>query len=110
MDRFIARENIKHFVDRLETETDQPTRSTLQKLLLAEVDKFAKLSDRSDALDENIFRVENKIERLHASGLASEPQRFEYLEELRDLLTSKRHMVARLIDQSAVLPSGAGRS
>lgn len=90
MDRFIARENIKHFVDRLETETDQPTRSTLRKLLLAEVDKFAKLSDRLDALDENLSRVGNNIERLRSGGLVSEHQRLKNLKELRELLISEK--------------------
>ncbi|MGT2468590.1 hypothetical protein ACVOMV_33245 [Mesorhizobium atlanticum] len=57
MDRFIARENIKHFVDRLQTETDDATRATVQRLLIAEEDKFAKLSERLDMVDQNILRI-----------------------------------------------------
>lgn len=57
--RFTARENIKHFVDRLQRETDRHTRWTLQKLLLEEEDKFAKLSERLDIMDQNILRIAN---------------------------------------------------
>lgn len=40
MDRFIARANIRHFGDRLQSEADQAMRSRLQKLLVAEEDKL----------------------------------------------------------------------
>jgi hypothetical protein len=42
MDRFIARENIRHFRDRLISETDPTVRSSLQRLLVEEEDKLAK--------------------------------------------------------------------
>lgn len=41
MDRFIARENIKHFRDRLWSENDRDVRSSLKQLLVAEEDKLA---------------------------------------------------------------------
>jgi hypothetical protein len=41
MDRFIARENIRHFRDRLWSESDPDTRLRLHRLLLAEEDKLA---------------------------------------------------------------------
>jgi hypothetical protein len=41
MDRYIARENIKHFRDRLWSEIDQDVRARLQQLLVAEEDKLA---------------------------------------------------------------------
>lgn len=40
MDRYITRENIKHFRDRLSSEIDPKARALLQKLLIAEEDKL----------------------------------------------------------------------
>jgi hypothetical protein len=42
MDRFIARENIKHFRDRLRSETNPDTRTLLETLLLQEKDKLGR--------------------------------------------------------------------
>jgi hypothetical protein len=56
MDKFVARENIRHFRDRLETETDPTTRSLLLGLLLQEVEK---LGHNAEALRE----IENYIAR-----------------------------------------------
>ena len=42
MDRFVVRENISHFRDRLMSEADPTNRWTLQKLLVREEDKLAK--------------------------------------------------------------------
>lgn len=40
MDRFIARANLRHFGDRLRSETDGQMRARLQKLLVEEEDKL----------------------------------------------------------------------
>ncbi len=65
MHKFVARENIRHFRDRLETETDPTTRSLLHRLLVQEEDK---LGHDSEALRE----IENHIER--AKGHVSRQQ------------------------------------
>jgi len=41
MDRFVARENIKHFRDRLRSEANPSTRTLLERLLVEEEDKLA---------------------------------------------------------------------
>lgn len=60
MDRFIARANIRHFGDRLRSETDLGTRYRLQKLLVEEEDKLGQ-----DL--ELIGEVERTISALDAS-------------------------------------------
>jgi len=42
MDPFIARANVRHFGDRLRSETDGKVRSRLQKLLIEEEDKLGR--------------------------------------------------------------------
>jgi hypothetical protein len=42
MDRFIARANVRHFGDRLRTESDGELRCRLQKLLIEEEDKLGR--------------------------------------------------------------------
>jgi hypothetical protein len=42
MDRFIARANVRHFSDRLRTESDGELRCRLQKLLIEEEDRLGR--------------------------------------------------------------------
>ena len=63
MDRFIARENINHFRDRLRSEPDPTTRSTLQRLLVDEEDKLAKDQGLLDGLAREIEKCQDWIAR-----------------------------------------------
>jgi hypothetical protein len=80
MDRFVARENIRHFRDRLWLEVDRHARARLQELLIAEEDKLGKdlelladidrhLSDGNRRIDSQRTRV-NTMERDGHNGLA----------------------------------------
>ncbi|CDX56164.1 conserved hypothetical protein [Mesorhizobium plurifarium] len=107
MDRFIARENIKHFVDRLHTETDQRTRSTLQKLLIAEEDKLAKLSERLDVMDHNVLRITDlavmqraRLNGAHmdGDGAALARRHLENLEQLYErFMLRRRHVESEIM-------------
>jgi hypothetical protein len=57
VDRFIAKENIKHFVDRLETKGEGLTRAMLWQPLIAEIDNSRTSLDSLNVLEENIFRL-----------------------------------------------------
>jgi hypothetical protein len=66
MDQFIARENIRHFCDRLETETDSKTRSLLHGLLIKEEDKLARRSETLREIDKLIAQVTACVNRQQA--------------------------------------------
>jgi hypothetical protein len=66
MDRFVARENIKHFRDRLRAEVDPAMRTTLQKLLVEEEDKLAADVGLVDDLEREISKCDAMIERQQA--------------------------------------------
>ena len=63
MDRFIAQANIRHFRDRLWSETDFVTRSRLQQLLLAEEDKLAKDFELLADIERHISDGRRRIEK-----------------------------------------------
>jgi hypothetical protein len=66
MDRFIARENIRHFRDRLWSEVDQDVRGRLQKLLVAEEDKLGADFDLLADVERHIADTDLRIERQRA--------------------------------------------
>jgi hypothetical protein len=66
MDRFVARENINHFRDRLRSDADPTTRSTLQKLLVEEEDKLAKDAGLLADLAREIVKCQKWIEKQQA--------------------------------------------
>ncbi|CDX31821.1 conserved hypothetical protein [Mesorhizobium sp. ORS 3359] len=111
MDRFIARENIKHFVDRLQTETDDGIRATVQGLLIAEEDKFAKLSERLDMVDQNILRIADlatlqraRVNDMHpdGDGAALAHRHLENLEQLHELFVESRQLVVAAMERSSL--------
>lgn len=57
MDRFIAKENIEHFVDRLETKGEWLTRAMLSQPLIAEIDNSRTSLDSPNVLEQKIFRL-----------------------------------------------------
>jgi hypothetical protein len=63
MDRFVARENIKHFRDRLRSEVDPATRATLHNLLVEEEDKLAADLALLGDLEHEISKCDGMIER-----------------------------------------------
>jgi hypothetical protein len=66
MDRFVARENINHFRDRLRSEADPTVRSTLQKLLVEEENKLAKDAGLLADLAREIVKCQKWIEKQQA--------------------------------------------
>jgi hypothetical protein len=62
MDRFIARENIKHFRDRLWSEVDQNERVRLRDLLIAEEDKLAADLELLADIDRHISHGNHRID------------------------------------------------
>jgi len=63
VDKFIARENIRHFCDRLETETEPAARSLLHRLLLAEEDKLGHNSEALRLIETHIARGKEHVNR-----------------------------------------------
>jgi hypothetical protein len=63
MDKFIARENIRHFHDRLETETDPAIRSRLHRLLVEEEDKLGHNSEALHQIETHIADAKKRVNR-----------------------------------------------
>src|SRR3569833_1665459 len=63
MDRFIARENIKHLRNRLWSETDAGLCAGLQKLLVEVEDKFGACAEQLAELDRHIDDGQQRIAR-----------------------------------------------
>jgi hypothetical protein len=63
MDTFVARENIRHFHDRLKTETDPTTHSLLRRLLLQEEDKLGHDSEALREIENHIARAKQHVHR-----------------------------------------------
>ena len=66
MDKFVARENIRHFCDRLETETDANTRLLLQRLLVEETDKIGHNSEGLREIENLISHTKVHVNRQQA--------------------------------------------
>jgi hypothetical protein len=66
MDKFVARENIRHFEDRLQTEIDPTTRSLLQRLLVQEEDKLGHNSEALREIENHISRAKGHVNRQQA--------------------------------------------
>ncbi len=63
MQRFVARENIRHFRDRLETEIDPATRSRLHTLLVQEEDKLGFNYEALGEIDNHIALAKEHVKR-----------------------------------------------
>lgn len=72
MDKFVARENIRHFRDRLEVETDPTSRLLLRKLLLQEEDKLGHDSEALREIENHIARVKEHVSRQQAAITSTE--------------------------------------
>ncbi|RWE80151.1 MAG: hypothetical protein E5W28_11170 [Mesorhizobium sp.] len=111
MDRFIARENIKHFVDRLQTETDDCTRATVQRLLIAEEDKFAKCpngwiwrtrTSSGSPILQCCSRAKVNDMRPDGDGAALAHRHLENLEQLYELFVESRQLVVTMMERSSL--------
>ena len=79
MDKFVARENIKHFRRELENGADEPTRATMLKLLVEELnhlghnrEQLAKLDHHISRLSEIMARHVELMDKLQFNGQSSE--------------------------------------
>lgn len=62
--RFVARENIRHFADRLAAETDPPAGARLKRLLVPETDKIGGQDTRAlHEPDDHIARAQEHVHR-----------------------------------------------
>ncbi len=96
MDRFIRDQNIGNYIEQLHTEGDGNTRRTLQQLLIAEEDKFARLGERIDTLNRWIEDGEKRIARLKTLLSAEETVTGTMLlERSTDLLSLLRQLRAQ---------------
>jgi hypothetical protein len=63
MDKFITRENIQHFHDRLETETDPAIRLRLHRFLVEEEDKLGRNSEALHQIERHIVDAKKRVNR-----------------------------------------------
>jgi hypothetical protein len=63
MDRFIARENVKHYRRELENGVDGPTRATLLQLLVEEENHLGHTREQLSKLDRHIARLSEIMAR-----------------------------------------------
>jgi hypothetical protein len=73
MHKFVARENIRHFRDRLETESDPATRSILHGLLVEEEDRLGHNSEALREIEDHIARAKGHVNRQHAVVTSIDP-------------------------------------
>ena len=66
MDTFVARENIRHFRDRLEIETNPTVRSLLHRLLVLEEDKLGQNSEALHEIENHVARAKGHVNRQQA--------------------------------------------
>lgn len=62
MDRFVGRANIRHFGDRLRSETDSAMRCRLQKLLIEEEDKLGQDLELIADVERTILALDGSIQ------------------------------------------------
>jgi hypothetical protein len=66
VEKFVARENIRHYRDRLETETDPAMRSRLHRLLVEEEDKFGHSSETLHEIETHIADGKKRVNKQQA--------------------------------------------
>ncbi|MEW6634439.1 MAG: hypothetical protein AB1440_26480 [Pseudomonadota bacterium] len=90
------------------TETDGQVRSTLRSLLVAEEDKFARLSERLDVVDQNLLRVADRTTQQRSildglpgdgDGAALARRYLENLEQLHELFAATRRRMITEMDR-----------
>lgn len=86
MDRFIARENIRHFRERLWMETDPDVRARLQNSLIEEEDKLGASYDLLADVQRHIADTYGQIEKQRAMVDYLERKGYAGLDQARSLL------------------------
>lgn len=90
MREFIGRRNIELFVSHLETEADLNSRSAVRRLLVEEEDKFGRLCERLDILDQYIERTADHIRK--------QKERLDMMEDDESEIDLARRILANLED------------
>ena len=86
MDRFIARENIRHFRERLWVETDPDTRLRLRTYLIEEEDKLGASHELLGDVERHIADGDGLIEKQRALVAQRERERHNCADRSRRLL------------------------
>jgi hypothetical protein len=107
MDRFIALENIKHFRDRLWSETDASMRSRLHKLLVEEEDKLVKNLELLTDIERHLADGHRRIEKQRVLVAAMARDGHDHLATARALLdgmteTQRLHTEYRELTLAAI--------
>lgn len=90
VDRYVAHSNVCRFLDQLEREPDGSMRSVLQRLLLAEEDRFAKHSERL-AMAETAYAMCQQRVREQRSRIAN-------IGEDDPRMASAKRLLANMVD------------
>jgi hypothetical protein len=88
MDRYIARENIRQFRDRLSREENPEARALFQKLLLEEEDKLGADLEALENVQQHIADSSQRIERQRALIATMERDGHKGLDHAKVLLNS----------------------
>ncbi len=111
MDKFVARENVRHFRDRLETETDASQRSLLQRLLIEEEDKLGHNLDLLHVIETNIrdgrtrvYRQQSIIASMEQDGNDTSQARalLGVMSETLLIFEYRREAILKTLDQSSL--------
>jgi hypothetical protein len=102
MERFIHRENVANFLDRLRRETDPAGRRTLRALLAEEMEKFSRSGDNLDLIDRHLSDCKLRIVRQYriiddlrrdGRGTAPEQHMLDNLHDVEELLNGHRAVI-----------------
>jgi hypothetical protein len=88
LDKFVAKENVKHFRGLLWTTLRPEERSVVQRLLIAEMDKFAPASELICEVEQSIAEGAQRIARQRALVSAMERDGHAALPTARALLAT----------------------
>ncbi|MDR3467601.1 MAG: hypothetical protein P4M07_16860 [Xanthobacteraceae bacterium] len=106
MERFIHRENVANFLDRLRRETDPAGRRTLRSLLAEEMEKFSRSGDNLDLIDRHLsdcklrivrqFRIIDDLRQDDRSTM-QEQQMLDNLHDIEELLNGHRAVIVEAL-------------
>jgi hypothetical protein len=111
MDKFVARENIRHFRDRLETETDASQRSLLQRLLIEEEDKLGHNLETLSMIETHITHGRTRVYRQRSLIVSMEQDGHDTaqarallgaLNETLLIFEYRRQAILNTVDQSSL--------
>ncbi len=111
MDKFVARENIKHYRHDLENGVSEPTRATMLKLLVEEENHLGHTQEQLDKLERHIARLRKIMARhtdlmdnLQSNGQSSERATMvlaTYNDLMAVYLTHRQTITTALMDGKA---------